>query len=88
MACSNEIRSGIVLDEGVDVVKIVAMCVQAGTPLAHEPMNPIRIELPGLLLEPLHQRRFDVVCSELLSFNEFLRGLNQWKSRGDRSGLY
>jgi hypothetical protein len=46
-------RLGFVLVDGVDAVEI-------GISLTHHPMNPLREEIPGLLLEPLHHRSLDV----------------------------
>jgi hypothetical protein len=39
-----------------EAVKAIPMAAEAGILQNHQPMDPLRKELPGLLLEPLHHR--------------------------------
>jgi hypothetical protein len=50
----------------VDMIKTVAMGIEADIPLAREPMNSVVIELPGRLLKRLYHRRFDVRSERIL----------------------
>jgi hypothetical protein len=36
------------------------MAVEVGFTLMHQPMDPFRKELPGVLLKPLHHQGLDV----------------------------
>jgi hypothetical protein len=55
------------------------MGVLAGNPLMHQLMDPIYTELPGLLLEPLHQCDLESLSNaSLWSFSAFFKRAEKW----------
>jgi hypothetical protein len=81
---------GLFLAKEKRPLKTVPKGMEASIPLTYQPMDPLCKQLTEFLLKPLHH------CSLLKSlsnpnlqvFSTFLRGLNIWKSHGDRVGLY
>jgi hypothetical protein len=60
-AGTNETHSGIVMGEGVEVIKIVPICIAEGIPLMHQPMVPLHKDLAVLLLESLHLCGLEII---------------------------
>jgi hypothetical protein len=57
-------------------LRIVPKGVETGIPLTHQPVDALRKELPGLLLETLHHSGLDVFFRpESTDLSVFLRGM-------------
>jgi hypothetical protein len=57
---SNEVRSGIVLRDGIEAVKTVLLGAELGIPLTHQVADLLLRELPGILSVMYTARRSPV----------------------------